>query len=287
MDRVCRVVVALVVVGLAGALVVEEAHADDHPDEDRVITADRTAGEAERTDSVYRTRFGQRTERGPRSPYHQIHDSQGFFRVAPVLGAPGLHGDVTVNDRRVDVDANPADNLGNYDLVAGVGFEVGYRNTGLLADFRHLDATTDEIDVADGDGSLNLEHFISNVALHRAFTPLEILEIGPVAGVRHVWVRTGHDNAEEIGASDQWFDPILGFRGQVGFTDAIYLEYYGDVGGIGYGSEITWQAYGGVGVSVGDTDFELGYRALYAEYENELEYDILQAGPTLTTRFNF
>lgn len=265
----------------------DEAQADHHTD-DRVLEADRTDGEADRSDYVYRTRFGQRTERGPTNPRRQIRDDRGFFRVAPLLGATGLYGDVSFNDRRADVDAGPTSTAGNFDLVAGVDFEIGYRNVGLMADFRHFDMTTDDVDIDGNQGSLDLENFISNVAMHWTYSPLEMLQLGPVAGFRHYFVRAGSTDSSRSAGSEQWLDPIVGMRGRLSVADIAYLEYYGDAGGIGYGSEITWQGYGGVGVSVGNTDFELGYRALYADYEeDDFDYDLLQAGPTFKTRFNF
>ena len=51
-------------------------------------------------------------------------------------------------------------------------------------------------------------------------------------------------------------------------TKALYLTAETDVGGFGIGSEITWQAYGALGLQITRNIFsELGYRYLYSDYD--------------------
>lgn len=286
MSRLAKVVVQLVVVAVVMGVVSGQAFADDHDVEraqleeqweERYERADR-----ERTDYTFRTRFGQKSDRSAISPYRHIRDRRGYFHFAPHLGMPGLYGDVTSGDQAAGLDAGPMNTLQNIDLTAGAAFEVGYRHVGLLADFRHFNGAVDDFE---------LQKFISNVAVGWNYGILPILQLGPVAGVRHVWAQAGVDDEQNNDAglvTDDWLDPIVGISGEFTFADIVYVPFYADVGGIGYGSEITWQGYGGVGVSLDRTDIELGFRALYADFQGEqIEYDLLQAGPTLRTRFRF
>ena len=110
--------------------------------------------------------------------------------------------------------------------------------------------------------------------------------------MRHYWARVGakgEDQEDVETFTGHWLDPIIGLNGRFSFVDdTVYLPFHADVGGIGYGSEITWMGYGGVGVALGGIDIEAGYRALYADFRgDELDYGLMQAGPTLMTRFRF
>ncbi len=279
--RICVVVLVLALV--PGTVAADEPDRADL-DEQWEQRYDRV--DQPRTNYSYRTRFGQRSHRTAVSPYHHIRDARGYFHVAPLLGAPGLFGDVTVADETTELDTGPLQSLQDINLTAGVAFEVGYRNVGVIGDFRHFNGT-----IVNGADRFDLETFVSNVAVNFNYEVLPVLQLGPVAGVRHFYARAGatdgDDNAESV-VRNQWLDPIVGVNGRFNFADLVYLPFHADVGGIGYGSEITWQGYAGVGVSLKRMDIELGYRALYADYRgDELDYDLLEAGPTLMTRFRF
>lgn len=289
MSRVVRLFVLSLFTAAVLALAPGQAFADDHDPGDRALLADdayQQPGWAAppARDYAYRTRFGQRTHRTAVSPYRHIRDNRGYFHIAPLLGAPGLFGDVTARQQTTDLEVGPFESLADINLTAGVGFEVGYRNVGLKGDFRHFDGTIDQ----NGE-NFALEKFITNAVVDWNWQVVPMLQLGPVAGIRHVAARAGEvvDENEHLDTGN-WLDPIVGVDGRLTFADLVYVPFYADIGGIGYGSEITWQGYGGVGVSLNSTDIELGYRALYADFEGtRLDYDLLQAGPSLMTRFRF
>ena len=103
--------------------------------------------------------------------------------------------------------------------------------------------------------------------------------------------------AEEIGdrfpgtidASREWVDPIVGTRAHWQITDPLYLALYGDVGGFGVGSDLTWQAAAMLGWRVRDwCSIELGYRYLYVDYlDGPFRYEMNMGGPVFGARFRF
>ncbi|MGA7392819.1 MAG: hypothetical protein WBW78_09210 [Terrimicrobiaceae bacterium] len=82
----------------------------------------------------------------------------------------------------------------------------------------------------------------------------EIEDALPTSGSGNVW----------------WFDPIIGFRGQINFTRWLFLAAQGDVGGFGAGSQIAWNVQATLGVNFTRNIFaELGYRYMYVDYDND------------------
>jgi opacity protein-like surface antigen len=66
-------------------------------------------------------------------------------------------------------------------------------------------------------------------------------------------------------SSDNWVDPLLAARFQHDFSDKWFAVGFADVGGFGIGdaSNLTWQAYGGIGYRFNETwSAQAGYRYL-------------------------
>lgn len=69
---------------------------------------------------------------------------------------------------------------------------------------------------------------------------------------------------------DSWADPLIGLRGRLNLNKVFYLAGETDVGGFGIGSDITFQAYGGIGCELTRNLFsEVGYRFLYDDFRDE------------------
>jgi len=101
------------------------------------------------------------------------------------------------------------------------------------------------------------------------------------------YFRTG-GNLSQNGTRDFW-DPILGVRGRWDITDAWYLHYMGDIGGFGVSSDLTWQAFLGVGYQFHQNwSVVLGYRGLGLDYEKDgFLVDIVSHGPILGMQASF
>jgi len=69
---------------------------------------------------------------------------------------------------------------------------------------------------------------------------------------------------------DTWADPVIGLRGRLNLTKAIYLTAETDVGGFGIGSDIAVGAYAALGCQLTRNIFsEVGYRYLYDDFRDE------------------
>jgi hypothetical protein len=88
---------------------------------------------------------------------------------------------------------------------------------------------------------------------------------------------------------EDWFDPFIGMRGRYNFCKPCYLTAEGDVGGFGIGSEVTCQAYGGIGCQITRNIFsEVGYRLLYTDYDTtSLIYQVAMHGAQITVGLSF
>ena len=107
----------------------------------------------------------------------------------------------------------------------------------------------------------------------------------------------GRDRAFARSGSVDWADPFVGARVRYAVAPGHELFVRGDVGGLGVGSDFSWQAVAGYawdfavwnGVTFSGV---LGYKALYVDYTHGegrhlYEFDMLQHGPVLGVSMRF
>ena len=94
-----------------------------------------------------------------------------------------------------------------------------------------------------------------------------------------------------ISISEDWVDPIVGFRYFYDFGNKWMLSLRGDIGGFGVGSDFTWNVAALVHFQPWKYAAILaGYRALDQDYEsgsglNRFKYDMRLSGPVLALNF--
>jgi hypothetical protein len=88
---------------------------------------------------------------------------------------------------------------------------------------------------------------------------------------------------------EDWWDPYVGVGGHYNFYKNFYLAGKTDIGGFSAGSQLTWQAYAGLGCNLTPNIYaELGYRYLYTNYKSGgFLYDVTQSGAQLTVGIKF
>jgi hypothetical protein len=84
---------------------------------------------------------------------------------------------------------------------------------------------------------------------------------------------------DSAGGSASWVDPFVGMRARHFVSDRIYLAALADVGGFGVGSELSWNAGGGVGFQVLDkVALEIFYRYMSVDYDDDILFDVDMSG---------
>jgi opacity protein-like surface antigen len=86
-----------------------------------------------------------------------------------------------------------------------------------------------------------------------------------------------------------WSDPIIGARVATPFSKKWSVYGYGDIGGFGVGSDITYQLLGGIRWQISKiVSAKLAYRYLYQDYEDDgFIWDMSYHGPMLGVGFTF
>jgi hypothetical protein len=79
-------------------------------------------------------------------------------------------------------------------------------------------------------------------------------------------------------------------RGRYNFNDRFYAVAKADIGGFGVGSELTWQAYGGLGWQVNRSlSTEIGYRYMDIDYDggHGAKYNLAMSGFVVSASVHF
>ena len=116
-----------------------------------------------------------------------------------------------------------------------------------------------------------------------------------LGGTRYVYSETELDVPGFAGVTQDrsYLDPFFGIRGRFDWTEDLFLQVRGDVGGFDIASDLTWQLIGLVGYSPWDSTTVLaGYRLLDIDYDdgsgaNRFELDVQIRGPFLGVAFGF
>ena len=88
---------------------------------------------------------------------------------------------------------------------------------------------------------------------------------------------------------ETWVDPVIGARGRLRLSEALFLLAGGDLGGFDTSSSFTWQANAGLGYEVSKAiAVGAGYRALGYNYNHGgFKYNADMYGPFLGAEFKF
>lgn len=199
----------------------------------------------------------------------------------PFSGAPTLSFDKSLSEVLEDLD--------------GAFFITGLARHGnlvIFGDYSYSASSRDGL-VPPGipaSGKVTLQS-LTLAAGHR-FTVADGDTIDVLGGLR-AWKVEGRVSVPLAGvdvAPEQTFvDPIIGVRANVALSDSWSLLGYGDVGGFGAGSDLTWQAALTANYRVSDSFFiSAGWRELYVDYADDgTEFDGSMAGPVIGATWTF
>lgn len=214
------------------------------------------------------------------------------FKVTPYLWAAGIQGDVGAEELTVPVDVSFVDALADLDFFFMVSAEATYGKWSFLADGAYLSLSDDDIETAWGDAEVDFEQWLlQGTALYLVYAEKQTsVDVG--AGLRYFSADTTINvpsSRSDLNPSDGWTDLVLAGRVRQQFTDKIFGMFYGDLGGFGLASDLTWQFMLGGGYALTEQVAVLAvYRYLSYDYSNNgFEYDASNDGFAVGLQFNF
>jgi len=173
--------------------------------------------------------------------------------------------------------------------------EVRYDRFGILADLIHLPVGGhfQTENVLFRGGSVNLNTTIGTViGLYRVVLDnAGTLDLG--GGIRAYGLsattslRAGLLPGMSVSSWAATTDPIISVRGHLNLGNGFGVDAYGDVGGFGVGTKLSWQLIGALDYQMNQSiNLKLGYRYLQADLEKQ-DATIKIGGPFLAMSYRF
>jgi opacity protein-like surface antigen len=225
------------------------------------------------------------------------------FALTPYVWLAGFSGDLTVRDRSLG-DVSASTTSGFDDVLDSIRFafmgtfEARRGRLGLLVDLMTL-SLEQSIDTprdrafSGGNAEVSGTQLGAAALLRVVETPGFDLDLG--AGLRAWWAETtltldpGLRQGGRASADAQFTDPLLALRAELRLAERWSLRAYGDIGGFGAGSDLTWQAFAAVSWRATETlVLQVGYRHLAVDFSNgDKRLDIAIGGPIIGLSWSF
>lgn len=191
----------------------------------------------------------------------------------------------TVSGTDIEVDfGDIADNL-NLGFMGLVGARKG--KWSVITDVIYLDVEADD-QVSPGlKLDAELSGWIVTPAIGYSLVDSDKGRLDVLGGARYLDLDLDVDLGPlGVGDSSSVWDAIVGLKGNYNLAEKWYLTGYVDVGG--GGSDLTWQALGGVGYKFSKVDVVLAYRYLAYEFDDKEVLDDLNLyGPFVGFKFTW
>jgi opacity protein-like surface antigen len=205
----------------------------------------------------------------------------------PYLFASGLHGSTGTQQVTADVNTAFSDIVKNLDKGFMGTLEVrrgrwGFILDGLYFKLKDQGARSWEgpAGIGSATGDLDVTTTMQMYQLSAAYrlgggVPTDLIVAGRTTRLDldlNLVTTTGPvlpGGTRSLSASQSWWDPVIGVRVMLPFAEHWSAMLYGDIGGFGVGSDITYQGIAGVNWQFSEhVSAKLGYRYIYQDYEN-------------------
>jgi hypothetical protein len=230
----------------------------------------------------------------------QTTESPWSFSLSTYGWATAIDGTISAGGRSADVDIAFKDVVKHLDMAFMAAAELRYQRWGFMGDLIYARLSDD---VAPPAGIVfSSTHEVVKETIGTFAVSYRVVDAKPAyldlfAGARvysfysEIVLRPNLPGGTGFAAdgTTTWADPIVGLRGRYYVSRAVFLNGYGDVGGFGAGSELSWQVLGAVGVQAARwCDVQLGYRALGFEYgSGNRKQEITTHGPIIGATIRF
>lgn len=202
-------------------------------------------------------------------------------------GPWGIYGDIVWGKFDFSGDAvkqrNPIANLkASARANAGLDYEITMAESGLTYEVARWGATRPTaLDVLGGARYWNQELDLS-LAVDGS---VDLGELGLTRSGSRAVARSG---------TLEWVDPFVGLRLRHQLAPGKELQFLGDIGGFGVGSDLTWQLFGGYSFDFWQSALHgvVGYRALAVDYSQndggfKNNLDLVLHGPVVGLSFRW
>ncbi|HEY7688807.1 MAG TPA: hypothetical protein VH835_08950 [Dongiaceae bacterium] len=232
-------------------------------------------------------------------PVRAEEPEEWTFTVAPYVWFAGLEGDVAAIPGLpvASINASFGDIFEHLDPSLMLAGEVRNEQFGILFDivYVHLSADGETPGPLFTGVDADIRNFIGTLEGAYRVVATENLKIDLLGGIR-VWtvdtelsLGAGVLPARVAESKETWADPLVGVRARVDFGSGFFVNAWGNVGGFGAASDLTWDVYGGLGYEWnGWLSSIIGYRHLEVDYDHEgFLYDVSQSGPIIGAVLRF
>ena len=217
------------------------------------------------------------------SPWH--------FRLAPYAWMTSTSGSVGAGPLSADAGMNSSTVLSQLQIAAMFLAEVDYKRWSLENDFIYarFGSSKETPGPLFGELKSTLSQFLwTGLAGYRVIDTKRF-DMDVQAGARLISLgldlelTPGLLRGRSRNFSRTWIDPVVGLRTRTRLNDWLFIPVRGDIGGFGANSELTWEAFAGVGLQISRwAAFIAGYRTIGYNYNQaNFEYNVNTHGPLL------
>lgn len=231
------------------------------------------------------------------APRAQAQQDSADWRQTVFLYGMGamIEGDAQVGNLQVDVDMNLSDFFDNLKFGAMLAYRIEDDQWSFSGDLTYMNlGQSQRTQQGRASAGLDVDQFtFMATAGYRVRPHLEALlslayfDLSADLRVRLLQqVRTASRDAN-------WVDPLVGLNYEIPISGKWRYTLRGDIGGFGFGSDLTWHALTKVTYQQSDRfSWYVGYRAIAYDYEDGegrkyQNYDLVQHGPGAGIAFSF
>jgi hypothetical protein len=204
-------------------------------------------------------------------------DDLWHISVSPYLWFPGVHGTVGAFGRDVGFKASPTDLLSNFRFGLMGAVEARRNRIVVPIDLMWIRLEDDRAvpfpNLLATSAKLTATEFILTPKIGLRLINEKKIKADFLTGFRYWHFGEGLSfNPSRFGLnfskSQNWVDPLVGGRIEVGLSPKLVANILGDVGGWGTGSQLEYQIAGLLGYKVKPKiTLQAGYRYLYVDYQ--------------------
>lgn len=229
---------------------------------------------------------------GAAPAYGRTDSKKWQFEIIPYVWMAGVHGTAETRRFSRDFDVSFGDILDNFDMGLMGAIQARSGRWALFADIAFVDVSTDVSGPRGRSVGFDPKYFLGELAAFYRLSKDPSAKNGTLEAMLGMRYQQFDLNAKgfrgnELNASRNTLDPIVGLRYRRDLGKKIYVVLEGDVGGFGLDSDLTYGFWPTFGYQLSRKyDLLLGYRYLFTDVSNDnASVDYSLRGPVLGFRY--